>query len=116
VAPGVLGALTCGPNTDPGGPTSARYTLTADLAELETQFQDVLTATRQQDCPGRIQSPGPWRKNATPGQVAGTLYCGTRSDGTVVLAWTDTARSVLAVLDAPPGAQSATYGWWTNHS
>ena len=116
VAPGVLGALNCGPNTDPGGPTSARYTLTADLAELETQFQDVLTATRQQDCPGRIQSPGPWRKNATPGQVAGTLYCGTRSDGTVVLAWTDTARSVLAVLDAPPGAQSATYGWWTNHS
>lgn len=116
VAPGVLGALTCGPNTDPGGPASARYILTANPAELEAQFQDVLTATRQQDCPGRIQSPGPWRKNSSPDQVAGTLYCGTRSDGTVVLAWTDTARSVLAVLDSPPGTQSATYSWWTNHS
>jgi len=116
VPPGVLGALNCGPNTDPGGPIRARYTLAADRAALETQFQDVLAETRQQDCPGRIQSPGPWRKNASPGQQAGTLYCGTREDGTAVLAWTDTARSLLAVVDAPAGADAATYSWWSAHS
>ncbi|CAN1570844.1 hypothetical protein MCEMIE22_03209 [Mycobacteriaceae bacterium] len=116
VPPGVLGALNCGPNTDPGGPIRARYTLAADRAALENQFQDVLTETRQQDCPGRIQSPGPWRKNASPDQQAGTLYCGTRDDGTAVLVWTDTARSVLAVIDAPAGAQDTTYIWWSSHS
>ena len=116
VPPGVLGALTCGPNTDPDGPIRARYTLAADRAALENQFQDVLTETRQQDCPGRIQSPGPWRKNASPDQQAGTLYCGTRDDGTAVLAWTDTARSLLAVIDAPTGAQDTTYTWWSSHS
>ena len=116
VPPGVLGALTCGPNTDPGGPIRARYTLAADRAALENQFQDVLAETRQQDCPGRIQSPGPWRKNATPGQQAGTLYCGTRDDGSAVLAWTDTARSLLAVIDDPAGAQDTNYTWWSSHS
>ena len=116
VPPGVLGALTCGPNTDPGGPNRARYTLAADRAALENQFQDVLAETRQQDCPGRIQSPGPWRKNASPDQQAGTLYCGTRDDGSAVLAWTDTARSLLAVIDAPAGAQDTNYTWWSSHS
>ena len=116
VPPGVLGALTCGPNTDPGGPIRARYTLAADRAALESQFQDVLAETRQQDCPGRIQSPGPWRKNASPDQQAGTLYCGTRDDGSAVLAWTDTARSLLAVIDAPAGAQDTNYIWWSSHS
>lgn len=116
VPPGVLGALTCGPNTDPGGPIRTRYTVTVDPATLESQFQDVLAETRQKDCPGRIQSPGPWRKNASPGQQAGTLYCGIREDGTAVLAWTDTARSLLAVLEAPAGEDVATYTWRTNHS
>jgi hypothetical protein len=32
-------------------------------------------------CPGNIQSPGPWRRNATPQQVSGTLVCSYRPRG-----------------------------------
>jgi hypothetical protein len=35
--------------------------------------------------PGRHQSPGPWRRNATPQQVSGTLVC---SYGLAAVTWT----------------------------
>ncbi|HWY01206.1 MAG TPA: hypothetical protein VNY55_15395 [Mycobacterium sp.] len=38
-------------------------------------------------CPGIIQSPGPWRRNATPQQVSGTLVCSYR-DGLAAVTWT----------------------------
>ena len=113
---GALGAVTCGVNTDPGGPRSARYTLLADLPALQDQFTEITSTTRQQICPGNIQSPGPWRHNATPDQVAGQLYCGLRDDGTPIIAWTDDARLLLSVVDAAPGGEVAAFKWWSSHS
>ncbi|MCB0939165.1 MAG: hypothetical protein KDB72_02880 [Mycobacterium sp.] len=113
---GALGAVTCGVNTDPGGPRSARYTLLADLPALQAQFTEITSTTRQQICPGNIQSPGPWRHNATPDQVAGQLYCGTRDDGTPIIAWTDDARLLLSVVDAAAGGEVAAFKWWSSHS
>lgn len=78
--------------TDTSGPRVGRYTLVADLPVLQAQFTEITASTRQQICPGNIQSPGPWRHNATPEQVAGQLYCGVRGDGTPIIAWTDDAR------------------------
>lgn len=113
---GALAAVTCGLNTDPGGPPVGRYTLVADLPALQAQFAEVTSSTRQQICPGNIQSPGPWRHNATPDQVAGQLYCGLRDDGTPIIAWTDDARLLLSVVDAPPGGEAAAFKWWSSHS
>lgn len=113
---GALGAVTCGLNTDPGGPRAGRYTLLADLPALQEQFTAITSTTRQQICPGNIQSPGPWRHNATPDQVAGQLYCGIRDDGTPLIAWTDDARLLLSVVDAAPGGEVAAFKWWSSHS
>lgn len=113
---GALAAVTCGPNIDPGGPRVGRYTLVADLPAMQTQFAEITSSTRQQICPGNIQSPGPWRHNATPDQVAGQLYCGLRGDGTPIIAWTDDARLLLSVVDAPPGGEAAAFKWWSSHS
>ena len=116
VPAGVLGAVTCGPNTDPGGPRASRYTLMADMAALRSQFDQIVSSTRQQTCPGRIQSPGPWKRNATPERVEGMLYCGVRGDGTPVIAWTDDKRLLLSVVDSAPSAEGATFDWWSSHS
>lgn len=57
VPPGALAAVTCGPNTDAGGPRVGRYTLVADLPALQALFTAITASTRQQICPGNIQSP-----------------------------------------------------------
>jgi serine/threonine-protein kinase len=116
VPSGVGAAVTCGPNTDAGGPRVGRYTLVADLPALQAQFTEITASTRQQICPGNIQSPGPWRHNATPDQVAGQLYCGVRDDGTPIIAWTDDARLLLSVVDSAPGGEVAAFKWWSSHS
>ncbi|MCV7022659.1 hypothetical protein H7I77_04745 [Mycolicibacterium novocastrense] len=110
-------SVTCGPNTDPGGPTTATYTLYPDQQALAQAFTDTIATYTRVTCPGNIQSPGPWRRNAAPDVVAGTLFCGTQS-GQAVVAWTSDAESLLNVAEA--GAQGPSmdqlYTWWGTHS
>jgi len=67
-----LAAMTCTTNTDPGGAGPAVYAITRGPAELRTALNESLRAVAVVTCPGNIQSPGPWRRNATPQQVSGT--------------------------------------------
>jgi len=114
---GALAKVTCSANSDPGGPLSASYTLAPDAAALKASFDGIVGAAKVVNCPGNIQSPGPWRRNATPNQIAGTLFCGLRGD-TPTLAWTNDAGLMLATID---GAKSGPnldklYAWWSGHS
>ncbi|HEX3548388.1 MAG TPA: hypothetical protein VHU62_17760 [Mycobacterium sp.] len=68
-------------------------------------------------CPGNIQSPGPWRRNAKPQQVSGTLVCSYR-DGLAAVTWTTEAD--LLVNDVRADRRGPTlnelYEWWSAHS
>lgn len=68
-------------------------------------------------CPGNIQSPGPWRRNATPQQVSGTLVCGVQQDRPT-LAWTDDIALLLGVVraDDKGPTMDRLYAWWSSHS
>ncbi len=113
---GALAALECGPNTDAGGPPRATFTLFADTGGLQRVFAQTVAGSEQQICPGRIQSPGPWRRNAAPEVSAGTLFCGTRQE-TSLIAWTDDARTLLAVAESDTGpSMQAMFDWWKTHS
>jgi hypothetical protein len=113
---GALAALECGPNADAGGPQRATFTLFADTGGLQRVFAQTVAGSEQQICPGRIQSPGPWRRNAAPEVPAGTLFCGTRQE-TSLIAWTDDARTLLAVVESDTGPpMQAMYDWWTTQS
>ena len=113
---GALAAVTCTRNADAGGPESGRYTLFSNKASLQAGFDQVVADSTQQICPGRIMSPGPWRHNATPEITAGTLFCGARQ-GQPVIAWTDDAKQLLAVVDSTgqPGLEEM-FTWWSSHS
>ena len=76
--PHALAKTVCTHNGDPAGPTAATYTLVAEKASLRPLFDDPLRGSTIVTCPGNIQSPGPWRRNATPQQVSGTLVCSYR--------------------------------------
>jgi hypothetical protein len=109
--------IECDGNGDPGGPASATYTLSPDRAALDAAFSDVVQSSQQVNCPGNIQSPGPWRRVATPDKVAGTLFCGL-TEGIPTVAWTDDARLVVSVAHAGPSGPTFPdlYNWWASHS
>jgi len=112
-----LAQVDCAQNADAGGSPSATYTLVRDKAALQAAFDDVTRGTAVVNCPGNIQSPGPWRRNATPQQVSGTLMCGLQ-ENRPTLAWTDDIVLLLAVVkaDARGPTLDQLYSWWSSHS
>jgi serine/threonine-protein kinase len=112
---GARAAVSCTQNTDPGGPAAATYMLAQDPAALQAALNAVITTSTQVVCPGNIQSPGPWRRNATPTVPAGTLYCGT-SAGQAIVAWTTDSERLLSVTRANVTTMDDLYRWWTTHS
>ena len=76
--PRAVAKTVCTHNGDPAGPTAATYTLVAEKASLRPLFDDLLRGSTIVTSPGNIQSPGPWRRNATLQQVSGTLVCSYR--------------------------------------
>lgn len=112
-----VASVECERNSDAGGPTSATYTMYADKGALKSGLDAVVRDTRIVNCPGNIQSPGPWRRNATPQQAAGTLLCGLR-DNVPKVAWTDDASLVLSTVEGAQGGPDLDqlYVWWSSHS
>lgn len=117
VDPGGIATVVCGPNTDPGGPKSATYTLYPSRAALNGAFDTAVHRSRQLVCPGNIQSPGDWRRSAAEQKPAGILFCGTQ-DGHPTVIWTDNDRLLLSTVHSSPGESvlDALYGWWSKHS
>jgi serine/threonine kinase PknH len=97
--PRALAKTVCTHNGDPAGPTAATYTLVADKASLRPLFDDPLRGSTIVTCPGNIESPGPWRCNATPQQVSGTLVCSYR-DGLAAVTWTTEANLLVSDVHA----------------
>jgi hypothetical protein len=114
---GALAQVNCGKNSDPDGPSSATYTLAKDRAGLDDVFKRATEAANRVDCPGNIQSPGPWRRNATPQEISGMLFCGLKDESPTV-AWTDDDRLVVNVVHAGPSGPTfpQLYAWWSSHS
>jgi serine/threonine kinase PknH len=114
---GAVAAVNCTKNTDAGGPSSASYVLMKDGVALDAALVEAIANTAVVDCPGNIQSPGRWRRNATPQKIAGTLVCGLPQEHPQVT-WTNDARLVLNVARAGPEGPTLDqlYKWWSAHS
>lgn len=114
---GALAQVVCRENTDAGGPPTATYTLARDEAAMQEAFDEVVSASAKVNCPNFIQSPGPWRRNATPERISGTLFCGIQQNEPLV-AWTDSANLVVSTVHSGPQGPTLDelYAWWTSHS
>ncbi|MGV0837135.1 serine/threonine-protein kinase [Mycolicibacterium thermoresistibile] len=114
---GALAQVVCRENTDPGGPPTATYTLARDEAAMQEAFDEIVSASATVNCPNFIQSPGPWRRNATPERISGTLFCGIQQNEPLV-AWTDDANLLVSAVHSGPQGPTLDelYAWWTSHS
>ncbi|SKK91546.1 serine/threonine protein kinase [Mycobacteroides abscessus subsp. massiliense] len=115
--PDTAAQMVCGANTDAGGPAIARFLLAQPGVDLQVLLRSSLDGAQVVTCPGRIQSPGPWRRNATPTQVAGTLICAVRGD-LAAIAWTTDDKSLVNVATGAKGGPTLPqlYTWWSLHS
>ena len=114
---GAIAKLDCRVNVDPGGPLSASYLLVGDRVALSAAFDGIVRSHAVVTCPGNIQSPGPWRRNATPDRISGMLFCGF-DQGRPTLAWTDEAGLRVSTVrsDANGPQLDQLYAWWSSHS
>jgi len=112
-----LAQVRCDKNSDSGGPLSATYTMVENKAALDAALNGIVRASTMVNCPGNIQSPGPWRRNATPNKTSGVLFCGIQGDRPTV-AWTDDARLIVSEVQSGPGGPTfdELYAWWSSHS
>lgn len=121
-SPPALAGVRCGPHPAIAEATTAYYTLYDAAADLDAAFADVIASTTARVCPGAdggYQSPGAWRRNASPEIVAGTLLCGTNQASQPMVAWTTASTLILGTIRADT-PQTPTleqlYTWWSSHS
>jgi serine/threonine-protein kinase len=110
--------ITCTVTVDPAaGPATASYLLMPDKAHLEDAFNAIVQKSSAVICPGRIQSPGPWRRNATPQIVAGNVFCGQNASTTTV-GWSTNDHTLITVVQASAAGPTLDqlYSWWSTHS
>jgi hypothetical protein len=98
-------------------PASARYVAARDQSAMRAAFDDIVHHLTVQICPGKIQSPGPWRRNATPKQISGTLVCSDQA-GRPTVAWTTDADLLVSSIQAAAAGPTLEqlYAWWSFHS
>jgi serine/threonine-protein kinase len=116
-ADGARATVTCSPNRDPGGPTTARYALFPSQDALLREFNKRVAESPTVICPGNIMSPGAWRHNATPQQMAGTVFCATNGTEPLI-AWTTDDKLLLNVVSSTDNAPTLEqlFAWWGSHS
>ncbi|MCH9731731.1 MAG: protein kinase [Actinomycetia bacterium] len=114
-----VAALRCSITVGPAvGPGTVTHELMPSLGAVDTAFTSVVDRTRVLNCPGGIQSPGPWRNKAAPELFRGTVMCGLQQ-GRPVVAWTTTDGALVVSAVRSASAEMSLddlFIWWGHHS
>jgi serine/threonine protein kinase len=116
--PGAIVSVSCGPNTDPNGPTISAYALFSDLQGVQQAFTRYTGTDALVKCPGDKASPGTWWHNKDPNTILGQIACGTYTGDQPKVMWTNQQTMVFAVVggNAQGPNLDQLYKWWASHS
>ncbi|OBH72169.1 serine/threonine protein kinase [Mycobacterium mantenii] len=103
--------VTCGENTQPGGPTRATYGLFGTPDRLKKAFTDDVGNVSLVNCPGEGRSPVSWHYDETPNDMAGLIACGTYNNHPNVI-WSNDARLMLSDVTGDPATVEDLHTWW----
>ena len=115
--PPLVAHLTCTTNSDLSGPATARFMLAQNDTDLQDLLRENLAGAQVVVCPGNIASPGPWRRNAAPSRIAGTLVCAMHGQQALI-AWSTDAHRLVSTIESDTSGPTLAqlYAWWTSHS
>ncbi|OBB79210.1 serine/threonine protein kinase [Mycobacterium colombiense] len=103
--------VTCGQNTQPGGPARATYGLFPTPDRLKKAFNDDVGNVSLVNCPGEGRSPVSWHYDETPDDMAGLIACGTYNNHPNVI-WSNDARLMLSDVTGDPATAEDLHTWW----
>lgn len=103
--------VTCGQNTQPGGPSRATYGLFGTPDRLKKAFNDDTGNVSLVNCPGEGRSPVSWHYDETPNDMAGLIACGTYNSHPNVI-WSNDARLMLSDVTGDPATVEDLHTWW----
>lgn len=103
--------VTCGQNTQPGGPSRATYGLFPTPDRLKTAFDDAIGDLSLVNCPGEERSPIGWHYDETPNDTAGLIACGSHHNRPNVI-WSNDARLMLSDVTGDPATVEDLHTWW----
>ena len=106
--------VSCGQNTQPGGPTKATYGLFATPDNLKKAFNDDIGNISAVNCPGESDSPVTWHYDESPKTVAGMIACGTYQGHANVI-WTNDQKLMLSDVSGDPATIKDLHTWWDNY-
>jgi hypothetical protein len=91
--------------------------LIGDKTALDATFNHIVSGLHQSQLSRNIQSPGPWRRNATPQKTSGVLFCGIQESRPTV-AGTDVDDILVRTVQSGPQGPTfdQLYAWWSSHS
>jgi serine/threonine-protein kinase len=107
--------VTCGPNTQPGGPSHATYGLFPTPDSLKKAFTDDVANVGLVKCRGESRSPANWHYDQGSNETAGMLACGTYSNHPNVI-WTYDQKLMLSDVSGDPATIEDLHTWWDNYS
>ncbi|MEE3752969.1 serine/threonine-protein kinase [Mycobacterium intracellulare] len=103
--------VTCGQNTQPGGPSRATYGLFGTPDRLKKAFDDDIGNVSLVNCPGEGRSPVGWHYDETPNDMAGLIACGSYNNHPNVI-WSNDARLMLSDVTGDPATVEDLHTWW----
>ena len=106
--------VSCGQNSQAGGPTRATYALFATPDRLKTAFSNDINNVSLVNCPGEGPSPVGWHYDETPKVTAGMIACGTYNDHPNVI-WSNDDKLMLSDVTGDPATVADLHRWWDNY-
>jgi serine/threonine protein kinase len=103
--------VSCGQNTQPGGPSHATYGLFPTPNRLKKAFTDDIANVSLVNCPGEGTSPVSWHYDQTPNEMAGLIACGTYNSHPNVI-WTNDEKLMLSDVAGDPATVEDLHTWW----
>ena len=107
--------VSCGQNTQPGGPSHATYGLFPTPASLKKAFTDDVSNVSLVKCRGESRSPANWHYDQSPNETSGMLACGTYNNHPNVI-WTYDEKLMLSDVAGDPATIEDLHTWWDNYS
>jgi serine/threonine-protein kinase len=107
-----LAVVDCDQNTNPGGPSKARYALFANPSVLKDATDAVIKLLTLATCPGGTNNPETWQHPNAPKVDVGVVACGTYNNHPNMV-WSNQVKLLLCDVFGDPPTIEELHTWWT---